>query len=62
MLEVEASGKAARVLALESFKGPANGAVIEAGPNTGQRQASPFSVGEEALLLSFDNSVTACHK
>ena len=61
VLEVDASGKA-RVLVLESFKGPARGAVIEAGPKSGPCEASPFSAGEEALLLSFDAAVTACNK
>ena len=61
VLEVDASGKA-RVLVLESFKGQARGAVIEAGPNSGPCVASAFTVGEEALLLSFDAAVTACNK
>lgn len=61
VLAVDAGGQA-RVLVLESFKGPARGAVIEAGPNSGQCEAAPFTVGEEALVLSFDASVTACNK
>ncbi len=61
VVEVDADGKA-NILVLESFKGPAVGAVIEAGPNTGQCAASPFTVGEEALLLAFDEAVTACNK
>lgn len=61
VVEVDASGKA-KVLVLESFNGPARGAVIEAVPNTGQCEASPFTVGEEALVLAFDEAVTACNK
>jgi len=47
---------------LESFKGPARGAVIEAGPKSGPCEVSPFTAGEEALLLSFEEGVTACNK
>ena len=61
VLEVDASGKA-RVLVLESFKGPAGGTVIDAGPKSAPCDASPFTVGEEALVLSFDDTVTACNK
>jgi hypothetical protein len=61
VVEVDAGGKA-KVLVLESFKGPAIGSVIEASPDTGQCAGATFSVGEEALVLSFDESVTACNK
>jgi hypothetical protein len=61
VVEVDASGKA-RVLVLESFKGPAVGSVIEASPDSGQCAGASFSVGEEALVLSFDEAVTACNK
>ena len=61
VLEVDASGKA-KVLVVESFKGPAGGTVIDAGPKSGPCDASPFTVGEEALVLSFDEAVTACNK
>jgi hypothetical protein len=61
VVEVRASG-AARVLVLESFKGPASGSAIEVLPSLGQCVAPPFSVGEEALILAFEAPVTACHK
>lgn len=61
VVEVGASGKA-KVLVLESFKGPAVGSVIEANPDSGRCGAPPFSVGEEALVLSFEETVTACDK
>lgn len=59
--EVDASGKA-KVLVLESFKGPAIGVVIEASPDLGKCGAKPFSAGEEVLVLAFEETVTACDK
>lgn len=61
VVDVEPGGKA-RVLVLESFKGPAPGAVIEMQADTGKCGAPSSTVGEEALVLSFDDAVTACHK
>jgi len=61
VVEVGASGTA-KVLVLESFKGPATGSLIEASPDLGRCGAPPFSVGEEALVLSFDETVTACDR
>jgi len=61
VIELDAGGKA-RLLVLESFKGPAGGSIIEALPDPAKCAASAFSLGEEALVLSFQESVTACDK
>ena len=61
VVEVSASGKA-RVVVLESFKGPARGSTIEAIADSARCTASAFSLGEEALVLSFREAVTACDK
>jgi hypothetical protein len=61
VVEVGASGKA-KVVVLESFKGPARGSTIEATPDPARCAASAFSLGEEALVLSFREAVTACDK
>jgi hypothetical protein len=59
--EVDASGKA-KLQVLESFKGPAVGTVIEASTDPAQCAGHSFTAGEEALILSFEDTVTACHK
>ena len=59
--EVGLSGKA-RVLVLESFKGPAIGTTIEALPDPTQCPGAAFAVGEEALVLAFQEPATACDK
>jgi len=61
VVEVAASGQA-RILVLESFKGPSAGSVLDAGPNSGQCETPPFLFGEEILVLSFSEMVTACDK
>lgn len=61
VVDVDAGGTA-RVLVLESFKGPVPGTVIEMQADTGKCGAPSSAVGEEALLLSFDEGLTACHK
>jgi len=61
VMEVDASGKA-KVQVLESFKGPAIGAVIEASADPAQCAGQSFAAGEEALILSFEDTVTTCHK
>ena len=65
VLEVSASG-IAKVLVLESFKGPAQGAVIEArqdfGLCTGPSKGQSFAAGEETFILSFGAATTACDK
>jgi hypothetical protein len=61
VLAVDASGKA-KVLVLESFKGPAMGAEIEVLPDAGKCGAPGFMVGDEGLVLSFDETATACDK
>ena len=45
VIEVDAGG-VAKVLVLESFKGPAGGSVIEAGPPAGQCEVLPFALGK----------------
>jgi len=61
VLEVAANGQA-KLLVLESFKGPGSGSAVQVMPGSGQCTALPFSVGEEALILSFDATATACDK
>jgi hypothetical protein len=56
----------AKVLVLESFKGPVQGAVIEArqdfGLCTGLSKGQSFTAGEETFILSFGAAPTACDK
>ncbi|HEY6352869.1 MAG TPA: hypothetical protein VIY30_00130 [Burkholderiaceae bacterium] len=59
--EVARSGKA-KVLVLESFKGPAAGSTIEAMPDPAQCPGAGFAVGEETLVLAFQDTATACDK
>lgn len=61
VMEVDASGKA-KLQVLESFKGPAIGTVIEANADLAQCAGRSFTVGEEVLMLSFEDTVTVCHK
>lgn len=59
VLEVDSDGRA-RLLVLESFKGPAGGTLIDAGPGAGLCVASSFIPGEEVLLLVFDDAAAGC--
>ena len=59
--DVTASGKA-QVLVLESFKGPAVGSTIEATPDPAQCPTARFVVGEEVLVLAFQDTATTCDK
>lgn len=61
VLELSPGGQA-RLLVLESFKGPAVGAVFIARPRASACEATPFVVGEEALLLSFGDVPEGCDK
>ena len=61
VLEVDANGKA-KVLVLESFKGAAVGSTIDAVQDVEQCGVIKVSVGEEALVLAFKETVTACDK
>ena len=65
VVEVTASG-IAKVLVLESFKGPAIGDVVEArqdfGLCTGPSKGQTFTAGEETFILSFGAAATACDK
>ena len=65
VVEVTASG-IAKVLVLESFKGPAKGELVEArqdfGLCTGPSKGQTFTAGEETFILSFGPAPTACDK
>ena len=65
VVEVSTSG-IAKVQVLESFKGSAQGAVIEArqdfGLCTGASKGQSFTTGEETFILSFGAAATACDK
>jgi hypothetical protein len=65
VVEVTASG-IAKVLVLESFKGPAKGEVVEArqdfGLCAGASKGQSFTAGEETFILSFGAAATACDK
>ena len=65
VVEVTASG-IAKVLVLESFKGPAKGELVEArqdfGLCTGPSKGQAFAAGEETFILSFGAAPTACDK
>ncbi len=56
----------AKVLVLESFKGSAKDAVIEArqdfGLCTGTSKGQSFTAGEETFILSFTSAASACDK
>jgi len=59
--EVARSGKA-KVLVLESFKGPAVGSTIEAMPDPAQCPTARFAASEEVLVLAFQDTATTCDK
>jgi hypothetical protein len=59
--DVASSGKA-KVLVLESFKGPAVGSTVEAAPDRAQCPGATFAAGEEVLVLSFQDAATTCDK
>ena len=61
VVAVDASGQA-KVLVLESFKGPALGAEIDVLPAAGKCGAPALMVGDEGLVLAFDETATACDK
>src|SRR5262245_27991163 len=61
VVEVAASGRA-KVLVLESYKGPPVQTTIEAILDPAQCPSARFTPGEEALVLSFQGTVTACDK
>ena len=65
VVEVTASG-IAKVLVLESFKGPAKGELVEArqdfGLCTGAAKRQTFTAGEDTFILSFGAAATACDK
>lgn len=63
IVEVTADGRAT-LRVLESFKGPAVGALVEVAPDPAQ---CPVTVpapapGDEALVLSFGDAVTSCDR
>ena len=55
-------GGSVRILVLQSFKGVPIGSTLEAAQGPAECAASSFVVGEEALVLSFADRVTACDK
>jgi hypothetical protein len=61
VVEVDASGKA-KVLVLESFKGPSIGSTIDAVQDIEQCGVIKIAVGDEGLVLAFKETVTACDK
>jgi hypothetical protein len=59
---VEVAAGRAKAVVLESFKGPTVGATLDIAPATSACEPRTFAVGEEALVLSFQNAITACDK
>jgi hypothetical protein len=57
-----APGGKAKVLVLESFKGPVVGSTVEATPDQAQCPGAAFAAGEEVLVLSFQDVATTCDK
>jgi len=57
-----APGGKAKVLVLESFKGPVVGSTVEAASDPAQCPGAAFVAGEELLMLSFQNAATTCDK
>src|SRR5262245_36047056 len=57
VVEVAANGKA-KVLVLESFKGPPVQSTIDAMPDAAQCPTARFALGEETLVLSFQDTTT----
>jgi len=57
-----ADGGSAKLLVLESFKGPTAGSTVDLAAGTGQCAAQALVVGEETLLLSFEVTPTACDR
>jgi len=57
-----AAGGGAKVLVLESFKGPPAQSTIDAAADAARCPAARFTLGEEVLVLSFQEAATACDK
>lgn len=57
-----APGGKAKVLVLESFKGPVVGSTVEAASDPAQCPGAAFVAGEELLVLSFQSAATTCDK
>ncbi|WOB08777.1 hypothetical protein [Piscinibacter gummiphilus] len=60
VVEVDAATGRALLRVLESFKGPANDALVPLLPATAACLASSVRVGDERLLLAFDEPTSAC--
>lgn len=60
-VEVTADGRAT-LRVLESFKGPAAGALVELAPDPAQCPVAAPAPGDEALVLSFGDAVTSCDR
>ena len=61
VIEVNTEG-VAKVLVLESFKGPPKQAIVEVAPNQRLCPEARLAVSEEVLVLSFKETVTTCDK
>jgi hypothetical protein len=57
---VEVAAGRAKAIVLESFKGPPPGTTLEIAPATAACEPRSSVVGEEALVLSFQDTITAC--
>jgi hypothetical protein len=56
------SDGSARLIVLESFKGPPKGSALTLMPSAGQCPAQSARLNEEVLVVSFHEPVTACEK
>lgn len=61
VVEVASDGRAT-LRVLESFKGPAVGALVEVTPDPAQCPVAVPAPGDEALVLSFGDAVTSCDR
>ncbi len=60
VVEIDAATGRTRLLVLESFKGPEKGAVLPLLPATAACLTTSAAVGDERLLLAFDEPAGAC--
>ena len=60
VIEVDPATGRAQLQVLESFKGPATNVVLPLLPATAACLASSVRVGDERLLLAFDEPASAC--
>jgi hypothetical protein len=60
VVEIDAATGRTKLLVLESFKGPAKGVVLPLLPATAACLTASAAVGDERLLLAFDEPASAC--